>query len=216
MLKPQWVNGISYYCRLLYKTNQNLIKLSDLNANSQCEASEAEDLIYQICETINILIPFKICDNNNSISLENDARYYGILNFEKDLSFLHEELEMLINANKESLFNIKRIRNKREHEAFNILAKSFYSGKDLLIIVNFKYKDKMYRIDCEEIINIIKNLNIIFDKIINELKLFAKCYCENYHTNPYFNKYCNLEFERFNNIYNSNILKDCGRAMINF
>ena len=58
--------------------------------------------------------------------------------------------------------------------------------------------------------------NIIFDKIINELKLFATCYCENYHTNPYFNKYCNLEFERFNNIYNSNVLKDCGRAMINF
>lgn len=214
-MRPQWVNGISYYCRLLYKTNQNVIKLSDLSANSQCEITEAEDLIYQICEAINILVPFQV-DNNNSVFLATDKRYYGILNFKEDIKFLYEELEKLVNKNQESLFSIKIIRNKREHEAFNILAESFYSGNDLPIIVNFKYRNKMYRIDCEKIINIMKALNVIFDKIINELELFAARYREDYHVVPYFNKYCNLKFKRFNNIYNSNVLRDCSRAMIDF
>lgn len=213
-MEPAWVNGISYYCRLLYKTNQNVLRLVDLDVYSDTEIFKAEDLMYEICEALNILIPYQII--KDKVCIPTDKRYYGILNFEADLKFLRSDIEELINNNAEGLFNIKTIRNKREHEAFNISANSFYSGNDTPIVAHFKYKENGYAIECETFINIIKEINIIFDKIISKFDSYAKENIERYYEHAYYNKYSNLNFLRFNNIYNSSILRDCGRAMIDF
>lgn len=214
-MKPKWVNGISYYCRLLYKTNQNILRLIDLSAYSQTEIFKAEDLIYEICDALNILIPYQV-DNDEEVYIPKNKRYYGILNFENDLAFLHDDIQKIIEKNKDSLYIIKNIRNKREHEAFNISAKSFYSGNDLPIIVYFEYQGKRFGIESSNFLEIIKDINKIFDKIIYEFNTFAKNNIDNFGENPYYRKYGKLNFERFNNIYNSNVLKDCSRAMIDF
>ena len=57
---------------------------------------------------------------------------------------------------------------------------------------------------------------IKFDKIIEKFRKFKEDYDNNNEKpHPYLEKYADIKFGIFNNIYCSNVLRDCSRAMHN-
>lgn len=209
MIIEKWIEGIAYYCRVLYKVNQKIIKLADLDCIN--EGQEAEDYFYEIAENIVTLIP---CSANDSkvCLCERD----GIFDFVNELNFLKKDIENIFEKNKEAFHKIKLIRNKHEHVAHKINVVASSSGTSSLISVTFDYEDNTYRLNCEEFINIMRDVNIMFNKIIECFREFKEEYDKNNpNSHPYLEKYSNINFLIFNNLYNSDVLRECSRAMHN-
>lgn len=209
MKVEKWIEGISYYCRVLYKTNQRIIQLADLDCVKEME--ELDDYFYEIAENIVTLIPCSA--NDKRVKLCTDD---GIFDFIDELDFLENDIEEIFNKNMEVFHKIKIVRNKHEHVAHRIWVGFASSGTSSLVSVTYKHDEKLYKLSCEEFIEIIKEVNKLFDKIIERFKKFREDYMKNNkEEHPYLEKYSKIDFLRFNNIYNSNVLRDCSRAMHN-
>lgn len=208
---PSWISEISYYFRVVYKLNQDIIRVVDLDCIN--EYSEAEDLFYEITEKMVNLIPCR-ADFNKEFNIhieEND----GIFDFVGEISFLRDDITKIFDDNKEIFYKMKIIRNKHEHEhePHKINAESFISGTSL-IDIKFKYKDREYNLKSQEFINIVKKINEVFNKIINKFKEYKEVYdAENNESHPYLIKYSSIDYLKFNKIYDSNVLKECSRVI---
>ncbi len=209
MKVEKWIEGISYYCRILYKTNQSIIKLADLNCVK--EWTEVEDYFYEIAENIVTLIPCSANDKNVKLNKED-----GIFDFIDELDFLETDIEKIFKDNQEIFHKIKMVRNKHEHVAHKIWIGFAGSGSTSLVHVTFEYENNTYELSCEEFIKIVQSVNILFDKIIEKFRKFKEDYDNNNEEpHPYLEKYADIKFGIFNNIYCSNVLRDCSRAMHN-
>lgn len=206
---PKWISEISYYFRVLYKLNQDIIRVVDLDCIN--EYSEAEDLFYEITEKMVNLIPCKANFNKEfEISVEEND---GIFDFVGEISFLRDDIIKIFDDHKEIFYKMKIIRNKHEHEPHKINANSFIESTSS-IDIKFKYNIREYDLKSQEFINIVKKINEVFNKIINKFKEYKEVYdSENNESHPYLIKYSSIDYIKFNKIYDSNVLKECSRVI---
>ena len=208
---PNWVDGISIYCEWLYETNRLTIKLTGLDCINNSD--EMKKVFLDVSHNMVKLVP---CEADYKKQTVRPAPTDGVFNFSPELNFLKEDYEKLFFEYNGLLYKIKIIRNKSEHEPHNLKMPSSSSGSSSYPNVIFEYDGIKYDIKTEEFIDIIIKLNIIFDKIIFELKLFRDANTEKYGEHPYLIRYTSLDYERFNKILKSNLLSDTGKIIKEF
>jgi len=78
----------------------------------------------------------------------------------------------------------------------------------------FKVKDEIIKIEAKELIDLIKQINVLFAKLIKDIKKYISD--EDKLNHLYYNRITRFDFENFNIIYNSELLWIVGNCMIDF
>ncbi len=204
---PMWTIEVYKYLLLLYNTNQIAIKLSGYDTVGNTFV--IENLFIDISQNICKLIPYYMNRKDRKIHLSDKTE--GIFCFNNDLLYLKDDYKKLFDKNYDTLFNIKTIRSKSEHDMHKIKFRSCYSGTMSLPEIRFNINEEFLNTKTEDIIKIIICLNILFDKIRNDLINIAfQCHKEDA---DYIETFSNFSFLTFNDIFNSAILKNIGRIM---
>jgi len=211
---PNWIDGIATYCQILDETNKMIIKLIGMDCIDY--RNEMESYFSKIAHNISILVPYSVNDIKTKLCCSD-----GILLFSSELLFIKADYVKLLNDYSNIFFNIKNIRSKYEHEPHNIFAELLSSGtsypratfKYLNNVKNSGIIEKKFTVDSNDLILIIKVINGIFNKVIEELRRFYFENHDKYENNLYFRKYTSLDFLRYNKLYDSNLLYDFSIAM---
>lgn len=113
---------------------------------------------------------------------------------------------------------MKLIRNKYEHEIHFVSFYSSSSGSDSLNAITLKYatpnkSGKIIKLTSDELILVVKDINILFDKIMeNTLDFIKKCEDDCF-KQVYENMYWRIRYSDYNKIYESDLLIKVSRAM---
>lgn len=200
-------NCLSGYIETLYNLNQKLIKLCGTNVSVKYEFSHKE--ILDIIQDVPRLVPYS--DVKGVLKLLNSN---GLLEYRKKIPYLNEDYDKILNNNYEILDKIRKIRNKYEHKMHEIKRRSSISGKYSFFEFVFKVKDEMIKIGAKELVDLIKQLNVLFSKLIKDI---IKNISDEEKTNhPYYKRITRFDFENFNQIYDSELLWIIGNCMIEF
>ena len=200
-------SSLSGYIETLYNLNQKLIKLCGTNVSVKYEFSHKE--ILDIIQDVPRLVPYS--DVKGVLKLLNSN---GLLEYRKEIPYLNEDYDKILNNNYEILDKIRKIRNKYEHKMHEIKRRSSISGKYSFFEFVFKVKDEMIKIGAKELVDLIKQLNVLFSKLIKDIK---KNISDEEKTNhPYYKRITRFDFENFNQIYDSKLLWIIGNCMIDF
>lgn len=200
-------NSLSGYIETLYKLNQKLIKLCGTNVSIKYEFSHKE--ILDILQDIPRLVPYSCVDDVLQCINSN-----GLLEYRGEISYLSTDYNEILKDNYEILDKIRKIRNKYEHKMHEIKRRSSISGKYSYFEFVFKVKDEIIKIEAKELINLIKQINVLFAKLIKDIKKYISD--EDKLNHPYYNRITRFDFENFNIIYNSELLWIVGNCMIDF
>ena len=208
-----FAGNLYHYCEELYNVNKKIIELVALDARSNHQQIES-NFLFISCGLMR-LIPCR---------RKNDKLYLmftdGILSFKEELSFLEHDYNQLFADHHDLLKSIKDIRNKTEHCPHKLNLYSILNDpiKSPTICFNLHDQDltEEYRLDLREIVLLIKGLNKVFDKILEEFRIdISKNHSEKL-TSPYCKKITGLEYEKFNRILESALLYDISNLMQNF
>lgn len=195
----RWIEGIRIYCDKLVEVNKDFLKLLAVDCIDQNHTMEI--IFISICYNLSILIPLSNRYGEFSL-LENE----GVLDLKDEIDFISNDYNELFKKNIKLLRIIKKVRDKMEHRPHNLHALSTSSGNHAHATIEFIYGEKdeeefmHFNLDTNDLKKIIIELNIIYDNIINKLKLFRSTKTECL----YLRRYTKLNFLIFNDIYNSN------------
>ncbi len=210
-------NAIYGYIDVLYTSNKRLIKLCGSDAID--DFNVGSKVILDLIQDIPRIIPYCSVNEKKVKLIKKD----GLLEFDESLPYLKQKYEQIIINNKEVLIKIKKIRNKYEHKLHDAKIMSHYSGNDSWFKFGLKVNDAIfnketnehenvtyeYYIDSYELISLIKEVNELFDCIINDISNYAYL---NQIDHPFFRKLSRIKFSNFNKIYESDILYEVGKV----
>ena len=138
----------------------------------------------------------------------------GLMEFSKEISFLKDDYEQILQQHYCFLEKIKKIRNKLEHQLHGVRKIASMSGSLSLVCFTYLIEETDITIAAKEMISLVKELNIMFAKIQHLADCFA---CENgLNDHPYYWKLVRCNFLEFNKIYESNLIRTFGRTMLPF
>lgn len=197
----QWNEGIKDYINILIDINEEILIL--IGKSVITDLSDFKSLYLNLAQQLLRLIPYKIDKPTNKPKL---CKTDGILNFKKDLKFIVNDYNKILNNNPEIFINLKIIRNKVEHLPHIVKFKQGSSGNLDLPEATFMIDEEEYKFYLKEIILSIKELNITFDKIIMELNLFIKNNNIEVFDSPYYKHYSRIKFLNYNKIFESELL----------
>ena len=80
--------------------------------------------------------------------------------------------------------------------------------------MTYQVDEKYIRITAGELIGLVKELNVLFAKIQEQVAAFA--YQNDKCSYPYYRKITRFSFEDFNQIYECNLLRIFGQALLPF
>ncbi len=203
-------NALYGYFELLYEFNKKLILLCGLDV--QDNSGQYERPLGDIIQAIPRLIPYGSRKGKSSYVI---YACDGLMEYSLDLPFLGEDYHDILTHNYSLLEKVKRIRNKYEHKLHGA---NLVSGGSIDNAVAF---DVAYQIDGElveitapELISLAKELNRLYSKIQNEVKIYAFETGKEQHA--YYRRILRYDFCCFNEIYESNLLITIGKAMYPF
>ncbi len=199
-------NAMSGYIETLYTVNQNLIRLC--GAEIFFYRSEFEKLTLDIIQDIPRLIPYSYSNLEKKLILDDKN---GLLEYQSDILYLKQDYQRILNKYTETLDKIRKIRNKYEHKMHDVEYKSSGTGSFSLFDIEFKVNNKVIRIYAGELIKVIKEVNILFSKIVDEISQYA--YNNGKDDYAYYQRITRFEFSDFNEIYESELLRKIGRIM---
>lgn len=202
-------NAVSGYVETLYHINQSLIKLCGLDVTS--EFDDGSKLVLDIIQDIPRLIPYSYNRKNNRLYYENRD---GLLEYRNEIDYLVEMYNDILEDNYEFLYRIKKIRNKYEHKMHG--AKHIASGNGSFSLFDFSFEvsDGLIEVSAAEFIKTIKSLNDLFSNIVEEIRVFAN---ENSLTDYlYYKRITRFNFNDFNKLYDSDLIKIIGKTMSDF
>lgn len=203
-----------YYFELLRDANKELIKIVGMDC-----VGNVLNLEQKFCELLSkivILIPYTINGEERKIKLsQND----GILNFCNIFKNLDTRVFNIIDSNLETFKKIKLIRNKHEHELHFVNPYKASSGSEektniVLKYNNTKGKKEIIELTADELITIMKNINNLFDDMMEKILDYLKQNKEDEEFNEvYRNRYWRIKYSDYNEIYESSLLLKISRAM---
>ena len=130
------------------------------------------------------------------------------------MQFLRTDYEHILQYHYACLSNLKTIRNKLEHRMHGVNMNSSGSGSSCLFEMTYEVDKKYIRITAGELIGLVKELNVLFAKIQEQVAAFA--YQNDKCSYPYYRKITRFSFEDFNQIYECNLLRIFGKALLPF
>ena len=164
-----WFDGVYPYFRMLKKINELLLLLKENNPKME----EQEDNFLELTSELLRLIPYKIeYDKDEDIItgiklLKSD----GIMLLSEYLNDIESDYDIILKDNFVELVQIIKIRNKYIHEPHNIRCVCFTCGSNNTDAC-FEYRETIYELNTEKLVEIIKKLNDVYKKI--ELKFLNK------------------------------------------
>lgn len=202
-------NALSGYIEVLYLLNQKLIKLCGTDVIDKYEFSHKE--ILDIIQDIPRIIPYEYNKKKHILELSTKN---GLLEYKEDIYYLEKMYLDILNNNYNFLDSIRKIRNKYEHKMHDVKRKSSGSGTTSYFDFGFEVSGKTITVEAQDFIKVIKKLNILFSLIVKEIIKYSN---ENGKTDyPYYRRLNRFDFEEFNKIYDSNLLRIFGKLMLDF
>ena len=207
----QIANALYRYFEALYELNQNILVLCGVDVLDNCEQYEKH--VESVIQLIPRLVPYVRSAGVYKISSRD-----GLLEFSNEIPFLNDDYQQLLKKHYDFLITVKTIRNKLEHRMHGATVSSSGSGSAILFEINYKIEDpgeeKMLRITAGALISFAKEINIMFSKIQTLVDGFAY---ENQKTDyAYYRRLVKYDFCNFNKLYESNLLREFGKAMLSF
>lgn len=203
-------NALFGYFETLYFINQNLIRLCGAEI-FYYRFTEFEKLTLDIIQDIPRIIPYSYNNKENNLILDNRN---GLLEYQREIQYLQPDYKSILNTHEEVLNKIRKIRNKYEHKMHDVKYQSSGTGTMSLFDIEFKVNNEIIKIYAEELIKVIKDVNILFSKIAQEVGRYA--YENGKQGYAYYERVCRFDFKDFNEIYESNILRKIGKVMNHF
>lgn len=203
-------NAMAGYLETLYKLNQKIIKLCGSNVYFDDFANNKKEIL-DIIQDIPRLIPYYF--NGHTKKLEFDLND-GLLEYNNEIPYLLEEYQKILESNYQFLVKVKQIRNKYEHKMHSIKHTSSSTGTLCLFQFQFKINKNIVVVSAGEFINLLKQLNILFSKIVSEISQYV--YQNGKDDYPYYNRLTRFDFTEFNLIYESKLLHNIGKIMQDF
>lgn len=202
-------NAVFGYFEALYDLNRNLIMCCGLDVINN--SGQYEKPMNEIIQDIPRLIPYAY---NKSLE-KYEIKKEGLLEFADELSFLEKEYNDILCKNYVFLSDVKKIRNKLEHNMHGTRLTGSMSSSGLkLFDLNYKVEEEEITLRGEQFVCCVKQLNSLFSMI---QKLIVKFAAQNDEMNhPYYRRLIRYPFSDFNPIYDSTLLKSIGQALFPF
>ena len=202
-------NALYRYFETLYYLNQSLIILCGVDVIDN--RGHYEKHIEDVIQAVPRLVPYKynwdISDHAISVS-------DGLMEFAHELPFLKGDYEMIFLTHKEFLIKVKKIRNKLEHKLHGAKIVASSSGSVSFFAITYEVAGEDIEIEVSEIIGFVKEINTMFSKIQTEVEQFA--YKNKLDDHPCYWKLTRYRFSEFNKIFESNLLRTFGKALLPF
>ena len=136
------------------------------------------------------------------------------MEFIDEIPFINEDYRNILQRHYDLLKRIKRIRNKFEHKMHGARIVSSGSGSGSLFDATYQIGDEAFDLTANELISLAKDLNTMFTKIQRLVGRFA--YEQEKVDHPYYRRLIRYDFCNFNQIYESELLRNIGKAFLPF
>ena len=133
------------------------------------------------------------------------------MKFSQDLPFLGGEYEKILQEHVDFLEKVKKVRNKLEHEMHGAEIQGSMSGTDCFFEVIYRIGEEQISLSAWEIIDFVKDMNILFSQLQGLAKQFA--FDNKYGDHPYFRRLVRCDFADFNRILESDLLYYFGKTL---
>lgn len=202
-------NAVFGYFEALYDLNRNLIMCCGLDVINN--SGQYEKPINEIIQNIPRLIPYAY---NKSLQ-KYEIKKEGLLEFADDIPFLEDDYVEILCNNYDFLADIKKIRNKLEHNMHGSrLTGSGSCGGLGLFDLDYRVEEEKITLRGEQFVACIKQLNVSFSKIQKLVEEYAIKNGESHYA--YYRRLLRYTFSDFNPIYESPLLKSMGQALFPF
>lgn len=192
----EYLSNLFTYMGIMDSINKKLNKLIKNNIKNSPEKNMS--LFYDLVSEIMRIMPYSYNEKKDILYLKDD----GILLLKNKLSYIEQDYKTILEKKslKKSLINIYNVRNKFTHEPHN-LSFGFSVGGQTSYSIGINYKDELQELSTIDLQVIVKELNLIYEKIKQEFICIVKNYDKEYRKYPIYKK---TLLYKFNN-YNKNI-----------
>lgn len=192
----EYLSNLFTYMGIMDSINKKLNKLIKNNIKNSPEKNMS--LFYDLVSEIMRIMPYSYNEKKDILYLKDD----GILLLKNKLSYIEQDYKTILEKKslKKSLINIYNVRNKFTHEPHN-LSFGFSVGGQISYSIGINYKDELQKLSTIDLQVIVKELNLIYEKIKQEFICIVKNYDKEYRKYPIYKK---TLLYKFNN-YNKNI-----------
>ena len=208
-MKEEIANAVYSYFETLYNLNRSLITFCGVYGNG--DSWTYHKYIQDVICSIPCLIPYVYKREKGQYTL---ATSDGLLEYTESLPFLFEEYLLILNTHYYFLAKIKQVRNKFEHRMHDVTLTQAGSGSGIIFELCYEINKKQIRLMASDFIACIKDLNILFSKIQTALETYA--YKEQKIHYAYYQRLLRYNFEDFNKIYDCDLLRIIGMALLPF
>lgn len=203
------VNALYRYFQALYNLNQHIIILCGVDVLDN--KWQYEEHVEEVVLLIPRLVPYSRDKKTKEYQI---CRNDGLLEIGGEIPFLEESYCAILEKHEEVLGKIKEIRNKLEHRMHTAREIASGSGTSCLFEITYEIKDTKIKISVNDLILFVKDLNILFSRIQKLVDTFA--YEHKIEDNPYYCRLVRYCFTDFNKIYDSDLLRIFGKALLPF
>lgn len=201
-------NSLFGYFKTLYNVNIMLIKLYGSDPYVNCSSDEYD--ILDLIRELPRIIPYEFSSKTQCLELQNRN---GLLEFAPNIPYLYTDYKSILDNCHDFLDTVRLVRNKYEHIMHNVEYRSS-CGNSASFSYHFCIEGKSKIISSEDLTNLVKMLNCLFNKMQKDVIDWA---INNNATNyPYYNKLLRFQFNDFNTLYESHLLNVFGKTMYDF
>lgn len=208
-MNKEVANALYRYFEALYNFNRNLITLCGVDVIDN--SGHYERILEEVIHAIPKLIPYKF---DKSIQRYVLATRDGLLEFIDEIPFINEDYKNTLELHYDLLVRIKTIRNKFEHKMHGARLVASGSRSISLFDATYQVGDESFVLTAQELIALAKDLNTMFTKIQRLVDCFA--YEQEKEDHPYYRRLIRYDFCNFNQIYESKLLRNIGKALLPF
>lgn len=190
----EYLENLFTYMNIMNNINKILIRL--IKSNTKNSPEKNMNLFYCLVTEILRVMPYSYNQWKDILYLKKD----GIILLSDKLTYIEIDYNNLLNKQsiKQSLINIYNVRNKFTHEPHN-LSFGFSVGGTSSYSIGIYYKDKLQELSTIDLQVIIKELNLIYEKIKQDFVNTVKKYNNDYRKYPIYKKVQTYKFCRYNN-----------------
>lgn len=202
------------YFETLYEMNQKLIILC-----GDIFYFNSRKKLLEVIQDIPRVIPYSF--NNRTEKLELNERD-GFLEFKGQIEYLELDFKAILENNYDFLNKIRLIRNKYEHKTHAEKPLNYGTGPNIEFEYEFLIESDeefVVEVTSKEFIKLLKELNVLYSKIQKEIWRCSYKTGNQEEDNlyyQYYKKMCRFDFEKFNDIFDSNLLQIFGQSMLEF
>lgn len=212
-------NALSIYFKTLFVMNQRLIIVCGMGDKNFEDDKTFLDILHDIPR----MIPFSTQKGKTGVHIQNRN---GLLEFGDKIDYLKSDYETIIANHQDTLIRVNRIRNKSEHNMHRAAVRSlhWHNRQSCDFTYDLKYnlegytyaveKEKGISINSDELINLFKDLNLLFSKLQKDVITFAQE--NNLGSYAYTERLSRFDFADFNQIYDSELLRIVCKVMVGY